>query len=317
MSRAPAYNENQYRDYPFITVVQPIDSNSSASALFEHLPSAAIVDFGCIMDLDANFSEGDYVYLDKIERDGAILTFYFGCTSNTEQLIFARDTATAAEWEIQWVESEIVEGPSYDSQIEDNVEVPVCRTEGAWRGFLVTGKFDELLTLIADGDTLTFATGLWQIEPSKIQNIYKHYVRSVTVLNRKRTLVTDETVNYGVVVYDACLNGNLKFREGYNCSILQNDAANQLIFKGAVGAGQGEPCAEVSLSIGEVPPDDGSYLTGGPRCGDVLKTINGKGGKSITIKGGPGFTVEADPETSTLTITRDLSQFTKCGSNVT
>lgn len=317
MSRAPAYNENQYRDYPFITITQPIDSAASASALFEHLPAAAIVDFGCIMDLDADFGEDDYVYLDKIKRVGATLIFYFGCTSNTEQLVFTRNTTTAEEWMIQWVESELVEGPSYDSQIENNTEVPVCRTEGAWRGFLVTGKFDELLAIIADGATLTFATGLWKIEPAKIQNIYKHYVRSVTVLNRKRTLVTDATINYDVVVYDACLNGNLKFREGYNCTIFQDNVGNRLVFKGTIGGGAGEPCYEVSQSIGEVPPDGSPYLTGGPRCGDVLKTINGKGGKSITIKGGPGFTVEADPETSTLTITRDLSQFTKCGSNVT
>lgn len=316
MSRAPAYNENQYRDYPFMTVVQPIDSNSSNSALFEHLPSAAIVDFGCIMDLDAEFSELDYVYLDRVARAGTTLTFYFSCTSTQEQLVFTRNTATAAEWEIEWDESSIISGPSYDSSIADNVEVPICRTEGAWRGFLVTGKLDELLALVPDGGDITFAQGLWKIEPAKIQNIYKHYVRSVTVLNRKRTIVTDATVNYEVVVYDACLDGNLKFKEGYNCSILQDTPGNRIVFRGAVGAGQGEPCAEVSQSLGETSPDGGAYLTGGPRCGDVLKTINGKGGKSITIKGGPGFTVTATPETSTLIITRDLSQFTRCGSEV-
>ena len=317
MSRAPAYNENQYRDYPFITVVQPIDSGSSNGALFEHLPAAAIVDFGCIMDLDANFSENDYVYLDRIERTGTLLAFYFSSTSTQEQLVFTRDAATADEWAIEWVESVIIYPPPYDSSIDGNIAVPVCRTEGAWRGFLVTGKLDELLTLVPDGDSVTFATGLWKIEPAKIQNIYKHYVRSVTVLNRKRTVVTDATINYDVVVYDACLDGNLKFKEGYNCSILQDNAGNRIIFRGAVGAGQGEPCTEVSQSLEETSPDGGAYLTGGPRCGDILKTINGKGGKGITIKGGPGFTVLAEPATSTLVITRDLSQFTRCGSDVT
>ena len=317
MSRAPAYNENQYRDYPFITVVQPIDSNSSNSALFEHLPSAAIVDFGCIMDLDAAFTEVDYVYLNRIERAGTVLTFYFSCTSTQEQLVFTRNAATAAEWAIEWTESDVLAGPSYDSLISANVEAPICRTQGAWRGFLVTGKLDELLTLVPDGGDITFADGLWQIEPAKIQNIYKHYVRSVTVLNRKRTVVTDDTINSEVIVYAACLDGNLKFKEGYNCSILQDNAGNRIVFRGAVGAGQGEPCTEVSQSLGETSPDGGPYLTGGPRCGDILKTINGKGGKSITIKGGPGFTVTAEPATSTLVITRDLSQFTRCGSEVT
>lgn len=317
MSRAPAYNENEYRDYPFLTVTQPIDSGSSNSALFQHLPSATIVDFGCIMDLDANFSEGDYVYLDSISRIGSVLTFFFSCTSTAEQLVFTRDTASAAEWEIEWVESDIIPAPSFSEAIESNTEVPVCRDKGAWRGFLVTGKFDELLTLLPDGETLSFATGLWQIEPAKIQNIYKHYVRSVTVLNRKRTIVTDESLNYDVVVYSACLNGDLKFKEGYNCTIFQDNVGNRIVFRGTIGGGAGEPCHEVSQSIGEVSPDNGAYLTGGPRCGDILKTINGKGGKSITIKGGPGFAVAADPETATLTITRDLSQFTRCGSNVT
>lgn len=317
MSRAPAYNENQYRDYPFITVVEPIDSGSSNGALFEHLPSAAIVDFGCIMDLDAEFSEADYVYLNRVERAGSVLTFYFSCTSTLEQLVFTRNATTATEWAIEWTESDIIAAPPYDSSISDNTPAPICRTQGAWRGFLVTGKLDELLALVPDGGDLTFAAGLWQIEPAKIQNVYKHYVRSVTVLNRKRTIVTDATINSDVVVYAACLDGNLKFKEGYNCSILQDNAGNRILFRGVVGAGQGEPCGEVSQSSGEAPPDDGPYLTGGPRCGDILKTINGKGGKSITIKGGPGFTVTAEPANSTLVITRDLSQFTRCGAEVT
>jgi hypothetical protein len=317
MSRAPAYNENQFRDYPFIAVPLPIDSGASNSIYFENLPSETIVDFGCIMDTDAEFAENDYVYLHRITRVGSVFTFTFKATSTLEELTFTRDASTADEWEIEWATSTLSAIPAYDDTIDNNTQVPDCRTSGAWRGFLVTGKFDALLAMIPSGDDVTFHAGLWTIEPGRIQNIYKHYVRSVTVLNRRRVTVTAPSIPTDAVVYDACLVGDLKFKEGYNCAIRQDTAGNRLIFSGIVGAGQGQPCDEVSQSLGETSPDDGVYLTGGPRCGDILKSLNGKGGKSITITGGPGFNVLAEPENHTLYITRDLSQFTRCGSEVT
>jgi len=111
----------------------------------------------------------------------------------------------------------------------------------------------------------------------------------------------------------SCMRGNIKWKEGYNCSIRQDNRDNAIIIGAGQGAGEGEPCDEVPLYEGEAPPEGSPHLSGGPGCSEVVKTINGIGGRDIFITAGPGFRVQQDTEDpNTLNLNRALDDFAAC-----
>lgn len=296
MARPGWLNDNEYRSYPFI----PQDTVGVSLSDVE-LPAELLVEAVFIMGLEAEFDEEtDYVYLYQVRRTALTIEIEFRTTADGASnyaLTFSRDI-TASEWETSDAEAGVIEaaGSSMDSY--------ACGETPRWEGTITTGKLDAILLALPDpGDELTFMVGEWMIEPARIQNLRKAFLQSVGLANIDRTrwkadLDCDETVSAEdrpIYVHTSCMDGDLKFKEGYNCSIRQEDGTNTIIIGAIIGAGAGLACEEVPLYEGEIPPEGSELLSGGPKCTEILKTLNGVGGRIVRIFGGPGIQVTADP----------------------
>ncbi len=199
----------------------------------------------------------------------------------------------------------------------------LCDDEPLWGGYLVTGKLDQLRTLLPDeGDTLGRTTG-GVIEPSLVQNMARTFVSSFNIANADRTRMTaadgcppiDWPYPTGpdvIHVNAQCLRGDVKIRPGYNATVRQQDFDNAMVLSAGVGAGEGEPCREVELFPGEIPPSGSSLLSGGLRCDEVIRTLNGVGGRFMVVRAGLGVKIDSDPSTNTITVNADMSQLSVC-----
>lgn len=328
------YNDNANRDWPFLTRVEPItqyaqnlDSLSSLSSSaagdegqYVHLPHDAVVDFGAIMEIDAEYTEkdGHQIYLYRVSRPTATTFEYEFRTSAPEaanyRIIFTRNSTDPYNY-TTWADATAI--------ASDPPDVLECRLQPRWKAFLVTGGFEGLLALLSTGETLYFATGLWVIEPSRVQSLMDSYLRSCNLANFPRTLATppsgcdsDSSSAQALeepILNATCVRGNVKWKEGYNCAIRQDNFNNAIVISAAVGSGEGEPCDEVPLYDGEAPPADSPFLSGGPSCNDILKSLNGVNGRRLTIRGGAGMRIFADPlSNNKLVIDRALDDFALC-----
>lgn len=199
----------------------------------------------------------------------------------------------------------------------------LCDDEPLWSGYLVTGKLDALRRLLPnEGDTIGRTTG-GVIEPSLIQNMALTFVSSVNIANADRTRTTASagcpTVEWPyptgsdvIHVNAQCLRGDVKIKPGYNATVRQDSSDNAMVISGAVGAGEGEPCGEVPLFPGEIAPDGSSLLSGGLRCDEVIRTLNGVGGRFLVVRAGLGVKIDSDPATNTLTVDADMNQLSVC-----
>jgi hypothetical protein len=67
----------------------------------------------------------------------------------------------------------------------------------------------------------------------------------------------------------------------------------------------------------ETPPEGSFLLSGGPRCKDTIKTINGINGQTVSIKGGPGILVTASELLdNTIVVEADLHGMALCGTYI-
>lgn len=322
------YNDNSFRDYPFITRRVPLSVNedigsSSSSETLSDLPHSAIVDFGAIMEIDANYDEaaGHSVYLHRITRAGDTFYFYFRTTAQAaanSQIIFTRQL-TDAEFLITWDDAINIEA--------EPVEQLDCQSLSKWSGFLVTGDLTQLADIVDDGDTVIYIPELWQIEPARIQSLRDTYLRAINLANNPRSVVTpidqcvssdssssssDDTAG-DAIIQALCVAGNIKWKPGYNCTIRQDILENAIVIGAGVGNGEGEPCEEIPLDDTETPPIDSNYLSGGPDCADLIRAINGVQGPNVTILGGPGFTVQqSTDDDNTLIVDMPLHDFAIC-----
>lgn len=358
MPQAGFYNSNLYRDYPFTTVTQPLgqwrvssSSSSSLSSAFVAevaLPHSAIVDFGAIMGVALGYNDAtDMIYLWQITRADPYIAFTFRCTASSELLSFVRridapeymsEWGISSESGIQWpvitFQSSSSSGSSWTgSRSSDGMDMDIdyaayCR-DPDYEGFLITGNLDELLDLVADGEVLEF-TSVPVVEPGRVQNLSRSFVRGINIANRARTKgyppercwPTDESSDYQQdedaysTLDGICMQGAIHWAAGYNCHIRLDHGTNTLIISGIVGAGLGEPCSEYSYYPGEVLDPGETYYGLGPRCDELIKTINGVGGSRIRLEAGPGFRVATDSsESARLTVRMAPEDFTFCPSS--
>lgn len=314
-------NDNQFRDYPFLTRLDPLSQADypSEPLPLQALPPSAIVDAGAIMYSGSQFAAEHRVYLHAISRDGGHL--YYDLRSDAPgaintRCLFQRQVADA-EFATEWVEASFLDGSATDSAACDGIP--------NWEAFLSTGQYAELAALLADGEAVTFPLGLWTLEPARVQNLAGTYVQTLNLANFPRhTAVPDATCLTGSeseavanpYVNAICMTGNIAFREGFNANIRQERGTNTIWLGAARGAGAGEPCEEVPLFESESAPADSRFLTGGPGCDDVLKAINGVGGRNLVLRAGPGFRIYADPEIPhALVIDRSLQDFAVCAAH--
>lgn len=322
MPRPGFYNDNEYRAYPFVdieTVAAPAFNLLPATGLPHRLytvtstgkkyrwvgatyqevagslarvPTNAVLDAGFIMGLDARYDETEHtVWLSSIKKTGSILEFVFSTNAAAATVTFTRHNS--GEWALEHSDS------------ATDATNP-CAEEPIWSGFLVTGPLEDLAAVFATAtttNTWVFQPNDYQIEPGRIQNLNKAYLRSISVGNYDRVRVppcdvTSNNATRPIIMNARCMKGNIRLKEGYNCLITQTDRANELIVTASKGAGIGasdtalcENHGEIPLYVGEPLPTGSKFLSGGPTCKETISTINGVGGSNVNIIGGAGINI--------------------------
>lgn len=299
MPRPGFYNDNEYRAYPFVY---------RSDYIGPALSNAAVVDCGIIMGLDSEFAHAQHaVWLASVTREAGVLRFELATDApNAAALPLVFE---CPENGAEWTTSFAATAPAASAP---------CALEPVWEGFLVTGPLDDLLAQLADnGNALTFPIKERALEPGRVQSLVKSYVRSINLGNlpRVRALPPSNCQEEGdpadpraIVVNAQCLRGNLRLKEGYNCSIKQATPFNELRISAQLRAGDtdfAELCAhggELPLYAGEPFDEETGFFSGGPACNQVISTLNGIGGGSVNIIGGTGITVTTNTETNTVVI---------------
>lgn len=316
------YNDNRNRAFPFIKGT--VGSTTAAADTIEALASDVIVDAGFVMGLRSAFNDAEHtVYLAKIRRIDNTIYFDFASSSpalEDKTLTFTRSVA-ADMYETE--HAEVTDAGQV--LVSESVSVsgePFCDGEPLWAGYVVTGALDAVLTLLpGDGEILRTDGG--EVEPALIVNLADAYVGSLNVGNGDRTRVDapagcDELVwphDTGedvIFVNGQCLRGDVRFKPGYNSVIRQESNTNTLIFGAVVGAGEGQPCEQVPLFDGEVPPAGSDLLEGGLKCNQVIRSLNGSGGQYTSLLGGTGVRVTQLPEQNKIVIDVDMNQMSVC-----
>lgn len=286
MARTTFYNDNKFRRYPFVSTA----AIETAPEAVDQVPDRLLVGAGFKVYAYSGFVEGQYtVWLSRVGYDSSNITLEFssdapGLDGHPLTFTVARD---AGETTI-----------SFADTLGTGVD-PVaggCTAQLLWMGFVVVGDTQALVDW-AGSNPQTLVPEQHTIEPGLIQNLDGAYVRSVNLANRRRVRTTDVPgAERPILVNAQCLQGPIRFMEGKNCRIDYDLASNGLLFNAVVGGGEGEPCVELAVVEDEIPPDDGSLLSGGPRCDETIKTINGVQGPRISLRGAPGsgITVEQD-----------------------
>jgi hypothetical protein len=279
MPRPGFYNDNEYRAYPFVY------TPTGAATLAE----SVIVDAGFVLGLDAEFDFAQHsVWLASISRSGLDLAFKFASDAPGAigtNLVFHRDVGTPG-WAAE-----------YANTAPADLTVVPCASEPIWDGFLVTSVLPDL----DDGQTVNFSQNQHRVEPGCIQTLARAYLRSLNIGNYRRTAVPNcedpQAPEREVILNAQCLQGDIRFTGGINAVVAQTDRANELTFSASKTAGTA-PGLDTCAVGGEVPlfPDeplaDGSkFYGGGPACDEVISTINGVGGRYLTITGGAGVQI--------------------------
>lgn len=328
MATQDFYAANRNRGYPFVA-----GTVGSRAAAFEgtgrSLPLDAVVDAGFVAGSASGFDPSAHsVWLDRLSRTGDTFTFEFASDAPAlagRPLVFTRH-ASDADYATSYSDDE--EAPAGDPTAEPDPTFDYglvdCPYEPLWSGFLVTGRTASLGSLLTDGGAVArTAAGQAVVEPALVQSAAGTYVNSVSLANVDRTRVDNPAgcpeVAYpwpaGEGVYHVaakCLKGPVWFSGGFNAFVRQDDATNTITFGAMVGAGEGEPCDGVTLFDGEAPPPGSNLLEGGPRCNEVVRSINGVGGAFSLLTAGAGVRVVPLPEQHTLLVSIDMSQLAVC-----
>jgi hypothetical protein len=148
MARPGFLNDNEARAYPLVPVVP--DMYIGGAPIFPvRLPHSALVDFGCVVGIDAEFDDRVHsVYLYSVSRAGAIFRFEFrsdapGLAGYT--LRFER-TRVDPEFACEEAEAVTIAGSSGPT------DPCPARDDPLWEGFLVTGMLDDLAAFFGPTD---------------------------------------------------------------------------------------------------------------------------------------------------------------------
>lgn len=321
MSHPNWLNENRNRAFPFLhgTV------NLQPSATLGVIPNDVVADAGFLIGPGGRFDHGtDKVFLARVRRDSDI--FYFDFETDAPEMVgviltFVRPIA-AERYVTSYADSYGDAQPILQDDFfpllwgddEDDIliwsggeEFSAC-DRPLWSGYLITGDLSFLIDLLPDnGEMVERDVSELIIEPALIQSIAGAFVKSINLANEDRTRV-DAAQDCAVIVWPfetgvifqgpRCLTGTILLMPGFNASLRQ-DSFNQVItLTAAAGGGEGQPCEEVEVTNDESLVD--GLLSGGPSCDEVLRSINGTGGRILRILAGTGVEMTQDPETNTL-----------------
>lgn len=152
---------------------------------------------------------------------------------------------------------------------------------------------------------ITFSPDDYVIEPANVQIL--KCVRTVNVANAPRQEVlpppngaagdygiTNKFVDNYAIIHATGMTGDIVLQEGYNCGL--STKHNIIQVSAATGAGTsiyGSQPDEIPVTPEEdVLASQGKYLSRGPRCRDLIGTVNGLYGPAITFNVGDGIVVE-------------------------
>lgn len=140
------------------------------------------------------------------------------------------------------------------------------------------------------------------VEPARVMSLAARGVSSLNLANVARTCPpacgqpapAPETLT---AIWPAAAGavGTLRMRGRRNARVLSDPSRNELSIDAAVGAGDGEPCGNLLADASGVRIDGGEC---GDGCGDLVRSLNGVGGRNgkLPIRAGRGVIVEPDPE---------------------
>lgn len=315
MAKPNWLNENQYRDYPFVSRDRPLDGG-----VFD-LPRNAITDCGFVLGPISGFDpEQHSIWLSSITRTGGFLFFNFQCDApgaEDEPLSFPV-IESAAEHTTH--HSELIFSETQEPGIEPSSLSITCPETVIWSGFLTVGRLSDLLDLIASDETVSMAAEDWVVQAARVQNLNETVLTDLSIANRDRSRYADDeecldssaalSSSEDYFVDAACRTGAFLFQEGYNVFVRVDEQENSITFGAGVGAGAGEPCEEIPLFEGEEAPAGSQYLGGGPACDELVRAVNGMFGPHLLVTAGPGFNVSVDPvNPHRLLVTADFRGF--------
>lgn len=302
MARDGFFTDNLRRSYPFV-LGEEAGAGKGGSSM--SLPEGAVADAVFLLSPLVDFDPaGDRVELAEVLRDADGLTFRlrFRCTASAEALEFPV--------------------PS-DAALFDVVAV----RGDEWEGFLTVGKVAELAAAVPAGQALTPGDAVPVVEPCAVIH-QAASVRRVRLANFDRTRHTPPpgcagsssiaasssssagATTDGLYARDDVFTGDVAFADGYNLTVKQGEGA--IALEAGVGAGAGEPCEEVRIAGWEDPPEGSTTLDGGLRCGEVVSTVNGVSGRSLTLQAGQGVRIYPGEAANELVVDIDLSGMAVC-----
>lgn len=327
MSQYGFFAANRCRAFPFLegtTAAAPTGPLTLAS-----LPDAVVVDCGFLFGPGAGWDPTRHaVVLARIVRAGATASFEFVCDAPGllgSSLWFQFDLA-APLYALAWADSgETVEWGSASASTSTSTSTSDPGGAAArcgrplWSGYLAVGDLGALDAFLAGDGQVGRGDGC-VVEPVLAQTLDGAAVTSAAVANQDRTRAEAPEGCPPIVwpyetgkpfVNASCLTGLLQFRGGYNVAVRAGAADNSLTFAAAPGGGAGYPCGELKLDPQEEPPPGSTSLAGGPRCNEVLRSLNGVGGPLLQLAG-DGVVFTPRPEEYKLTIDVNMAGLATC-----
>ena len=293
------YNEASTIQYPFIGGHDFEFGSGSVE-----LENEVILDVGILFGIEAGFNQSDdSVYLYSVERDNDEITFVFRIQGRTVNIPVTVDVNCDFGTQTEFETAE----PSFD-------EIRYAR------GFIITGDLSSLIS-ITNNTEFTADTGNEAfVEPGCVQSLDGLYTRTVNVYNDPRLKVPDSIESSPEeeepVLQDSVMEGFVVFTEGYNSNISANTHANSITLGAGLGHGKGKSPGEFVYEPEdfESSPND-TLLTGGPKCNELLYTINGikpDVSNDFFIQGHRGIEIIPVPEENKIVITFELTRRLLC-----
>jgi len=314
MARPNFFNDNVNRTFPFRQGTAGMNTPDVGTVTMLELPDQFIADCGFIMGPESGFDEKEHsVFLYRVELVGGTVVFEF-----------RSDVDRGSKPQLSLTFTRNYGDPIYTTEFVEANQESEC-DEPPWSGYLVTGDMNKILERFSGGSTYILRSDnvAAVVEPALIQNLNGNQVVSLNLANTDRTRATKpiDCPSYQwsftpqpIYVAHKCLQGDLRLRAGYNVSISQNTLSNTIQFSAILRAGLGEPCAEVKLFPAETPPigSTNGLLGGDFYCNEVLRSINGIQGPSLTIFAGTGVGVIPDFDGNAIIVDINLADLSLC-----
>ena len=184
----------------------------------------------------------------------------------------------------------------------------------------------SLRLLAGDYQGVPLWSGEAKVEPSRVV-ILSGVRQTVEVYNQRRTLLdprpgclpyeypedTWSTAD-GYVLICGPFAGPVAITGGHSSRISQYDSSGVLdVSSDPLGGEAGRPCSgQVPYADEEIPALGRNTLDGAASCAEVLRSINGASGSSLSFRTGQGVSIYTQPEKSRVTLRFDGAGSARC-----